>query len=279
MTKRVAYMGPPGSFSERAAQKYDPQAERLPLVSFPAVADAVETGLADEGVVPIENSLAGSVIDTLDLLIHDSSLFIRNELTLIIEHCLLAVEGTTTADINVVYSHPQALAQCRSFLAKHLPEAELVASLSTSAAVEDMRQTGTSAAAIADERAAALYGAVVLAREIADRPNNLTRFVVLALTDHPPTGSDKTSLCFSFTDDAPGLLHAVLGEFAKRDINLARVESRPTRESLGRYFFLVDLEGHREDRLVREALEEVQRRVSMLKSFGSYPRSAPPSSA
>jgi prephenate dehydratase len=272
MPKRLAYLGPAGTHTEQACLTYDPDANRLPFPSIEAVAAAVDSAQADECVVAIENSLGGSVTDTLDLLIHESTLFIRHELVLRITHCLLAREGTRPEDIKTVYSHPQALAQCRSYLSKHLPGAERVASMSTSAAVEEMLHRGLNAAAIATERASDLHGAKVLARGIEDNSNNMTRFVVLAHTDHPPTGADKTSVCFTFTEDAPGVLHSVLGEFAHRKINLAKIESRPTRESLGRYIFLVDLDGHREDPIVQEALNRVKSQVSMFKVFGSYPR-------
>lgn len=271
MTQRIAFLGPPGTYAELAALSHDSDATLLPFPSIPAVAAAVDSGLADVGVVPIENSLEGSVTFTLDLLIHESSLFVRYELVLPIRHCLLAKAGTKTEEIRAVYSHPQALAQCRSFLGKCLPEAELLASLSTSAAVEEMQKSETVAAAIANERAAGLYGVEILAEGIEDNPNNVTRFVVLGPTDHPPTGADKTSICFHFDHDAPGILHSVLGELAKRGINLAKIESRPTRQSLGRYIFLVDLEGHREDAVVKEALEAVEAQVSTFKIFGSYP--------
>ena len=274
MVKRLGYMGPAGSYSEEAGVTYDAEARKISFPSIHAVAAAVDSDLADEGVVPIENSLEGSVTFTLDLLIHESELFIKHELALPIQHLLLAPEGTESEDVKVVYSHPQALGQCRSFLTKCFPEAEQVASLTTSAAVKDMLERGGGAAAIANERAGRLYGASVLAQRIEDNPNNMTRFVVLAKSDHPRTGSDKTSICFSFDENTPGLLYRVMGEFAGRNINLAKVESRPTKQSLGRYVFLVDLEGHREDSVVREALEGVRSYVSLLKVFGSYPRNS-----
>ena len=271
MTKRLAFLGPPGTHSEVAALSFDAEATLVPYESIPVVAASVDSGLADEGVVPIENSHEGPVTSTVDLLIHESTLLIRSELVLPIEHSLLAVPGTSIEEITVIYSHPQALAQCRSFVEKRLPKVALVASLSTAAAVKEMQRNKATAGAIATRRAAVLYGAEVLAQGIEDSPDNATRFVVLAKSDHPPTGSDKTSICFDFEHDAPGILFSVLEELAKRGINLAKIESRPTKRSLGRYIFLVDMEGHRDDPIVREALEAVKAQVAMFKILGSYP--------
>jgi len=276
MPTRVAYLGPPGTYTEAAALQYAPWSKLIPFPTVAAVASAVDTGMAEEGVVAIENSLEGSVTDTLDLLIHESSLFIRQELVLPIEHCLLARPGTRASDIRVIYSHPQALGQCRKFVERSFPGAQMVAALSTAAAVEQLKSGGDDTAAIGNRRAAELYRMDVLESSIQDTPDtNVTRFVVLAHKDHPPTGNDKTSLCFTFDDDRSGLLYDVMGEFARRNINLAKVESRPTRESLGRYIFLIDLSGHREDPSVKEALQNLEKQVTMLKIFGSYPRYIP----
>ena len=272
MSKRIAYLGPAGTFTEAAAILYDPDAALIPLSSVAAVAAAVDFDTVDEGVVPIENSIEGSVTDTLDLLIHDSTLSIRRELVMPIEHCLLVKPGVTVDRIESIHSHPQALGQCRHYIERRYPRAQAIAALSTAAAVEDMMAGPESAAAIGTGRAAEIYGAEVLARGIQDNAANFTRFVVLAHRDHPPTGSDKTSLCFTFSDDRAGMLYTTLGHFATRNINLAKVESRPNKESLGRYIFLVDLDGHREDAVIREALERMESEVSMLKVFGSYPR-------
>ena len=271
MSGRLGFLGPSGSYTEQAALNHDSTARLLPFSSLGGVVEAVRSGEVDEGVVPIENSLEGAVTATVDLLIHASGPMIRHEQVLKIEHCLLVKPGTRRDKIGEIYSHPQALAQCRAFLAEAFPEARPIASLSTSAAVEQMQSAPPVAAAIANERCAALYGAEILERGVQDDPNNQTRFVVLAPTDHSPTGSDKTSICFDFAADAPGILHTVLGELAKRGINLTKVESRPTRTSLGRYIFLVDLEGHREDDVVRDALAGVQSQVSMFRVLGSYP--------
>ena len=272
MVKRVAYLGPPGTFSEEAALRYEPQGHLIPFPSITAVAAAVDTGMADEGVTPIENSLEGSVPDTLDLLIHESKLLIRQELVMPIENHLLAKPDTHVQEIKVIFSHPQALAQCRRFLERCFPQASMVAALSTASAVEQMMSHPAPAAAIATQRAATLYGARVIAKNVQDRSPNVTRFVILAHEDHPPTGQDKTSLCFSFAQDHPGLLCGVLQEFADRNINLSKVESRPSKESLGQYIFLIDFEGHRQDPFVAEMLARVSAKVSLLKIFGSYPR-------
>ncbi len=272
---RLAYLGPPGTFSEEAALRYGPQAERLPLPSISAVAAAVATGMADAGVVPIENSLEGSVPETLDVLVHESELAICSELVLPIEHHLLVPPGLEASQVRIIYSHPQALAQCRRFIERCFPKAEVVAALSTAAAVEEA-MARQDAAAIGTRRAAQLYGAQVLAESIHDRRPNLTRFVVLAREDHPPTGRDKTSLAFTFaTEDRPGLLVAALTEFASRRINLSKIESRPTGDRLGTYIFLVDVDGHRQEPELAEALEAVRRQCSFFRILGSYPKWQP----
>jgi len=272
--RRVAHLGPAGTFSEEAAVLYirDSEARLVSLSSIAAVFSAVETGMADEGIVPIENSLEGSVAATLDLLIHESSLLIRHEILLTISHCLLTRPGTPVESIRVLYAHPQALGQCRRFVDRCLPKADVVAALSNAAAVEEMMADDRPSAAIGPERAAVIYGSEVLARGIQDESANVTRFVVLATEDHPPTGCDRTSICFTVPEDVPGALCGVLQEFAAERINLSKIESRPTKEALGRYFFLADIEGHRLDPLVAQVLERVRPKADQLKIFGSYPR-------
>ncbi|MDE2940457.1 MAG: prephenate dehydratase [Chloroflexota bacterium] len=272
MVKRLSYLGPAGTYSEEAAILYDSQAELVPFPTIPAVCRAVSDGLTDEGIVPIENSIEGSVVYTLDYLISETDLSIFHEVVLPIQHCLMIKPDTRTEDVRIIYSHPQSLAQCRRFLEDNFPGAEPIASLSNSAAVNHMMESGTTAAAIAPQRAAELYGAEIIERGIQDVTNNVTRFVLLGWKDHEPTSADKTSLCFAFAEDAPGSLYNALGVFASRDINLVKIESRPTKESLGQYNFLVDCEGHRENDLVKEALDALETQVSSLKVFGSYPR-------
>ena len=164
------------------------------------------------------------------------------------------------------------MAQCRTFLHSQYPNAQQIASLSTVAAVTDMKNNPAGAAAIAPFRAAELHDVEIIRQDIQDNANNLTRFVVLSRTDHSLTGNDKTSICFAFSSDSPGSLYGTLGEFAQRSINLTKIESRPTKESLGQYIFLIDCDGHREDPTVKEALDAVSSKVSSLKVLGSYPK-------
>lgn len=269
---RLAYLGPPGTYSEEAALRYRPAAQLVPCPNEPAVAAAVESAAADEGILAIENSIEGPVTRTVDLLVHDTELVICAEIILSIDHCLIARAGTKPAGVTVVRAHPQALSQCRRFLERELPRARPEAALSNAAAVQDVLAID-GAAAIASARAAELYGGEVIARDIQDNAHNKTRFVVLAARDGAPTGRDKTSTAFSIQHDKPGTLVEVLHEFSDRAINLTKIESRPSREELGIYIFLVDLEGHRSDPAVAEALAAVQAKSLFFRVLGSYPRS------
>ncbi len=268
--ERVAYLGPPGTNSEVAALRACPGSDYLPRATIPAVVRAVEAGEAERGVVPIENSLQGSVTDTLDLLIRDEGVAICGELVLDIEHCLMVRPGSSPAGIDVIYSHPQSLGQCREYLEQHYPGVTTVAALSNAAAVEEMMRT-PHAAAIAPPRAAEIYAAEIVERHIEDSRVNKTRFVVLAREGAPPTGCDKTSIAVAVAHDRPGSLVSVLHEFSDRAINLTKIESRPSREELGVYIFLIDLAGHRDDPAVAQALAAVREQADFFKVFGSYP--------
>tara|TARA_B100000809_G_C15124646_1_gene525678 strand:- start:266 stop:1096 length:831 start_codon:yes stop_codon:yes gene_type:complete len=271
MARTIGFLGPLGTYSEEAALLYDKTADRL-YPTITGVGEAVAAGEIDEGVVPIENSLEGPVTFTLDLLIAQPTLFIRGEIDLPIEHYLLAKPGTVPAEIKVIYSHPQALGQCRQYLEKNYPQAEQMASLSTVLCVTDSFESKVPAAAISPRRASELYDVDILDRGIQDVANNVTRFAVIGLSDHAPTGDDKTSMAFTLAKDSPGLLHRVLGEFADRDINLLKIESRPTKQLLGEYIFLLDCVGHREESPMKEALAALSDSISMLRILGSYPR-------
>ncbi|HEY7270158.1 MAG TPA: prephenate dehydratase [Dehalococcoidia bacterium] len=271
MSEKIGYLGPPGTFGEQAALRYEPNADLIAVASNAAVVRAVAAGEVDAGIAPIENSLDGGINETLDALLEAEGLHIKAEVVLPVEHCLSAAKGTRLSDIEVVMSHPSALAQCKAFLESTLPRARLEAALSTAGAVARAVATPR-AAAIGTRRAAELAGGEVLAGGIQDAKHNKTRFVVLASADAARTGDDKTSIALTVAHDRPGTLLGVLREFADRQINLTRIESRPSREELGIYVFLLDLQGHHSDTTVADALDAVRKQAHFFRLFGSYPR-------
>lgn len=277
MSKRLAYLGPPGTNTEDAARAYadrvDSTLDLMPLSTITSVANAVMMGEADQGVVPIENSLEGAINETLDLLIHSTQpLFIHDEQITPIDHVLIAMPGTKREDITVIKSIPVAIAQCRGYIDREFPNAEVEGALSTAAAVEVV-MSRPGAAAIASARAAELYEAEIIERGIQDRSPNFTRFVIVAQEDHEPTGQDKTSVAFTFAnEDRPGQIVGALQEFASRSINLSKIESRPSKEKMGTYIFLVDVDGHRTDAPLSEALATIEKNCSVFRVLGSYPR-------
>ena len=271
-TKSIAFLGPEGTNTEQATIKYHPKANPIICSSIHEIFEMVTTKKADEGIVPIENSIDGPITDTLDILIHESNLSIQNEIVLNISHCLITNKNSSEKDnFSEIFSHPQALNQCKKFLLKKYPETKLIASMSTSEAVKFVANSTKNIAAIGTDRAAKIYGAQILEKNIQDNMNNSTRFIVLSDKKTSPSGNDKTSLCFSFYKDSPGSLYKVLGKFSKRHINLTKIESRPSKNTLGQYVFLIDFYGHQEEKLIQETLLEVREEVSELKLFGSYP--------
>jgi prephenate dehydratase len=270
---RVGYLGPPGTFGEQAALQIAAPDDLVPYPSNAAVVAAAADAAVARSVAPIENSLEGSVTETLDALLQHEGVFICGELILAVEHCLIAAAGTRLDEIEVVTSHPQALAQCRGYLESHLPAARLEAALSTAAAVAAVVGR-RGAAAIGTRRAAELNGGEVIAAGVQDVAQNKTRFLVLARADAAPTGDDKTSLAFTVAHDQPGTLVGVLQELAQRQINLVRIESRPSREELGIYVFQLDFQGHASEPLVAQAIAAVRARAHYFRLLGSYPRFA-----
>ena len=269
----VAYFGPRATFSHLAAlEQFGASAAYRPAATIAEVFHDVENGRAQLGVVPVENTTEGAVLHTLDLLV-DSPLAICGEVSLPIRHCLLARRGTSLARVRCVVAHPQALAQCREWLATHLPGVAQAEAPSNAAGAERAaREAGT--AAVAAEAAAHVYGLAVLARGIQDDAGNATRFLVLGPTDAPdPTGDDKTSLVVSVRDEV-GVLARLLRPFAQHGIDLIKIESRPLRERPWEYYFFLDLRGHRRDRRVERALAAVARRALRVKVLGSYPAAA-----
>jgi prephenate dehydratase len=269
----IAYLGPPGTFSEEAAIAYGgAEAEYLPLASMPAAVTAVETGLANVCVLPIENVLEGSVTTTLDLLIHETDLRIAGETVIPIRHFLVTRPGQTLQQIKVLYAHPQSLGQCRRFVERCLPGVATVAALSNSVAPAEALADERPAAAISPLGIAQTLGAQFLAHDIQDRRDNVTRFIALGRVESRPTGDDKTSMCFGFAEeDRAGTLVGVLQELAEANINMTKLESRPSKAVLGEYIFLVDFNGHQADPRIATTLERIRAKTGLFKVFGSYP--------
>ena len=268
--KTVAFQGEPGAYSEGAAfQFFGAKTKVNPCKDFKDVFDSVCTQKTQFGIVPIENSLEGSVPQNYDLFLR-YDLKVCAEVIFKIEHCLIANPGTSLEDIKMVYSHPQALGQCRSFLEEF--GRELIPTYDTAGSVKMIKEKNLkNAAAIASERAANIYGMHILAKDIADNPENYTRFFVLYTEDAAPTGKDKTSIIFSAKHE-PGSLYHALGEFAKRNINLTKIESRPTKKTAWEYNFYLDFEGHRSEAKCCEALTALEKYAIFVKILGSYPK-------
>lgn len=275
---RVGFLGPSGTFAEEALRTSAPDGvEEVPYATVWETVMAVQERAVDQAVVPIENSLEGSVTTTLDALAGEGSdVRIVAEVVRPITHCLIAGHGVALEDVTRVLSHPQALAQCARFLHERLPGAGTEVSGSTAEAVRTAVASEEPLAAIGTRLAAELYGGEVLAEGVEDRPDNLTRFVWLAPEGTAPHGAPtKTSIVFwGFNDESPGALVAVLRELADRGVNLNKIESRPRRVRLGHYMFFADLDGAVEDSAVSEALNALGRRVETLRVLGSYQAAA-----
>ena len=272
---RVAFLGPAGTFAEEALRASAPDGvDEVPYPSIFEAVMAVQAGAVDRAVVPIENSIEGSVNATLDALAHEATgVRIVEEVDHPVHQTLIAAPGVALGDVTRVMSHPQATAQCQRFIASSLPGAEIVSTASTAEGVRVVAESDQPWAAIGPRLAADLYGGAVLAERIEDFPDNLTRFVWLAPEGtEPAAAATKTSVVFwGFNDRSPGALVRVLAEFADREINLTKIESRPRRVALGHYMFFADCEGAVGEPRVDEALAALQERVEVLRVLGSYP--------
>ncbi len=284
---RYAYLGPEGTFTEAAvlslagsagpagpAGQQRTDVQPVPYPSIGAVLAAVRTGEAERAVVPIESSVEGIVTATVDNLTGADGLLIRAETRLPIEFALLARPGTALPDVKTVGGHPQAQAQCRRWLTANLPECEWVPLASNAEAARQVAAEHLDAA-LAGAFAAPRYGLAVLAADVNDRSNAVTRFVVVGPRGEipAPTGADRTSLAAFLADDHPGALMEILTEFAVRGVNLSTIQSRPTGDGLGSYFFFIDCEGHIDDARVGEAMMGVRRVCAEVRFLGSFPRS------
>ena len=263
---KVSFLGPIGTFSHEAASSISD--DLISYCSIPEVMQSVVSGECIKGVVPIENSIEGPVNLTLDSLVHDFDLNIIGEIIIHISHNLLAPSNMDIKDINDVYSHSQALSQCRYFLEKHNITPHYT--VSTAEAARKVAESGKGAA-IGTSKAGEIYGLNVIAKDIQETLNNQTRFVVLSKESTISTGNDKTSIVFSLFDNNPGSLYNILGIFAKNNINLSKVESRPSKEGLGNYLFFIDFEGHKDDNNINLILKELKSKTSFFKVLGSYP--------
>lgn len=274
MNKRIGYLGPPGTFTEEALLKFTSR-NKDKLVEYNSISDilfAIENNDIDEGIVPIENSIEGSVNITLDIMIFQVNLLIKNEIILNVDHNLLAKKETDFTNIKRIFSHPHAVAQCREFIKQKFDNIEIKAANSTAEAAKLVASSKGDDAAISTKLAAKLYGLEILASDIQDHKDNLTRFVIVGKDVGKQTGFDKTSVVCFIREDRPGSLLEILQEFAERNINLTKIESRPTKKTLGEYCFLIDMEGHISDTIVSDALSVLKNKLHHIKLLGSFPR-------
>jgi len=270
MAITVAFQGEHGAYSEDAVSNLYPDADPRPCRTLAEVFELVESGSVQRGVVPVENSQAGSINETYDLLLKHT-LVITGEFNLEVVHCLLALPGQTLSDIKQVYSHPQALAQCAEYL--RALGVEIISTYDTAGSarlISEKQMLGC--AAVASERAGQVYGLNVLARRIQTNPYNFTRFLAISRESEPPANASKTSVVFA-VKNTPGSLYQALGAFATRGINLNKIESRPSRNQPWQYVFYVDFDGHVDDPTCRAALSDLLFLTSFLKILGSYPKS------
>jgi prephenate dehydratase len=269
---RVAILGGPGTHSEAAAVKFfGDSIQPIPQADFDDIFEMVSHGQADRGVVPIENSLAGSIHRNYDLLLrHDLS--IVGETQIPIAHQLIALPGVKLADINKIYSHPQALAQCEHTITRLLPYAERVSTYDTAGSLKMIRdQNIRDGAGLASERAAAIYNLNILQSNMQDNSENYTRFVIVAREPVIPTGRAKTSIVFS-VENVPGSLFKSMAVFALRDIDLTKIESRPLQGKPWQYFFYIDFAGSQHEEPCKNALNHLQELTTYFRVLGSYPR-------
>ncbi|MCU1451443.1 MAG: prephenate dehydratase [Acidimicrobiales bacterium] len=276
----IAYLGPPGTFGEEAllTQTDLADADLVSMTSMPEVLRAVDDGEVDAGFVALENAIEGTVNVVLDALVFDRNLLIQREVVLPIRMHLLGPSGLALPDVRRVVSFPVALAQCRQFFGRALPAVEEVPANSTASAVrmvgEDPDAFGPGTAALGTALAAKLYGLEVIAEDVEDHDDNATRFVLVTRPSAgipPVSGHDRTSIVCFQRADRPGSLHAILGQFSARNLNLTKLESRPTKRGLGEYCFIIDIAGHVDDEVVADCLRDLHAQLAGVKFLGSYP--------
>lgn len=271
---KIGFLGPPGTFAEEALLK-TLKVDEKDLVSFPTVPDivqAVEKGKIPQGIVPIENSIEGSINITLDVMAFEANVLIEQEIIVPVKHNLIAHKGMKISGIKGIISQPHATAQCRQYLTKNFPNIPITAANSTAEAVTLVAEKDRSHAAIGTELAAKLYGLAVLDSDIEDYKDNQTRFIIVGKKKVAKTGRDKTSIICMIHEDRPGSLLQILQEFAYRYVNLTKIESRPAKKALGEYIFFIDMEGHIDDPVIADTINCLKCKIKDVKFLGSYPR-------
>ncbi len=273
----IGYLGPEGTYSEKAALLYSAKGEAAltPCPTMESVGKMVSAGVLTHGVLPLENSCEGTVVRVLDLLAKNKGLSIIGEVIVPVRHHLLARPGTTIENINLVLSHPQALAQCSEFLSKYLPKAKLQEVVSTAGAARIISECSSGVAAIGNSQAGARYHLVRICENIQDMEENYTRFVVIGKEDPGEAQQAQEEYKISLLihiHDRQGALYGILRQFALGGINLTKIESRPARTRLGEYIFFIDLDGHLGDPIIHQALREVEKLTMELRILGCYPK-------
>ncbi|OUJ18577.1 Prephenate dehydratase [Methanonatronarchaeum thermophilum] len=265
---RILTLGPPGTYSEKATKKWTNKNIKNPEIKLKSSPEEVINQINPKtiGILPIENSIQGTVLQTIDLL-NQKNVKIMGETIIEINHCLI---GHNTENTEIIVSHPQALAQCRNYITNKFSNAETRTTGSTAHAAK-LTTEFTNMAAIAPAETAKKYNLNILEKNIQDVKQNKTRFIILATKDAEPTGNDKTTLIFS-VKQKPGTLYKSLKPFAKRQINLTKLESRPSRKKLGDYYFIIDIEGHRKKPKIKKAIKELKKQTEQTKILGSYPK-------
>lgn len=270
--KKLLYLGPNGSYTQIAAEKLAENQELVAINSIKKIIDAIDQNENFFGVIPIENSVEGIVRESIDNLVRtkNTQVQIIKEIILPISHCLIT-KATKIEQIKKIYSHPQALAQCNNFIAKNLPNVEIIATSSTAEAVKQITKEDETFASIANEKASQIYQMPILMTEINDELDNKTRFVLIGRKQLPRTGKDRTSFVFSTANKA-GALVDVMSVFKKNDINLSYIASRPSKKELGTYTFFIDCDAYISDKNLKATLKEIEPLTTFIRFIGSYPK-------
>lgn len=266
---KLGYLGPIGSYSYEAAKAYDEDANFIPFKTFYQIIESVENGTIDKGILPIENSTEGAVTSVMDGLLDTHKSSIVGEIVIPIYHNIMGIEENMD-NIHHIYSHIQAIEQCREYFNKYYPRITFTSCNSTSKACLDAKEKGQGYAAIGNKESSKIYGLNIIKSSIQDNILNQTRFIIIGKDTMDFKGNIKTSIAFSCINDRPGLLYDVLKEFATRNINLTRIESRPAKTEMGRYIFYIDFLGGKDEERIKETLSHIKKITSMLKVFGTY---------